>query len=121
MNETQAPNSQQVLPTEPTLTEEVKPSAMDIILEKQRQKALDFEAENRYLFLRNILNGVFILLAILAMLGIAFFKSNSLGSTISYSIGIVAVLVKFAEVILRMPMFKDGSFLKMMRKPSQHK
>lgn len=54
------------------------------------------------LYLRNILNGVFILLAIIAMVGVIISKS-SLALNISYGVGLLAVLIKVIEVILRMP------------------
>ncbi len=54
------------------------------------------------LYLRNILNGVFILLAIAAMIGVIASKT-SLMLHISYGVGLLAVLIKVIEVILRMP------------------
>lgn len=96
-------------------------TAIEQIIAERREKLSARQAEKPFLFLRNILNGVFILLAILAMIGIAVFKNGTTEMTISYYIGIVAVLVKFAEVVLRMPAFRNNSFLKAPRKSSQHK
>ena len=52
--------------------------------------------------LRNILNGVFILLAVVAMVGVLASKT-SLMLHISYGVGLLAVIIKIVEVILRMP------------------
>lgn len=54
------------------------------------------------LYFRNILNGIFILLAIAAMIGVLISKT-SLGLHISYGLGLLAVLVKVVEVIMRIP------------------
>lgn len=57
--------------------------------------------QNRNLRLRNTLNIIFILLAIVAMVGIACsFRSGH--SMLWYAIGMIAVLVKMVEVVLRM-------------------
>lgn len=57
---------------------------------------------DRTLFIRNILNAVFILLSIGAMVGVLVCKSR-LGMNISYGVAVVAVVIKIIEVIIRMP------------------
>lgn len=58
---------------------------------------------DRMLFLRNILNSVFILLAVVAMVGIALSWKAESSATWGYAVGIIAVLVKMIEALLRMP------------------
>lgn len=67
-------------------------------LRNSRQK------ENRILFLRNILNGLFMLLALVAMCGIGYsiYKHNDSTYNIFVGVGIVAVLIKMAEASIRM-------------------
>ena len=52
------------------------------------------------LFIRNILNGLFILIALVAMIGILVAKNHLM---VWYAIGLFAVLIKMVEVMLRMP------------------
>lgn len=60
----------------------------------------------RNLFVRNILNALFMILALAAMTGIVATAADSRGRTISYLVGLTAVAVKMVEVMLRMPGFK---------------
>lgn len=72
--------------------------------------------KQRMLFVRNILNSVFILLALLAMVGMAYtwYVHNDRIRIFSIGLGIVAVLIKMVEATLRMTT--------MLRRPqaSQH-
>lgn len=78
-------------------------SEKDDILERLKhpeQRSAHLQ-KNRNLRLRNTLNIIFILLAIVAMVGIACsFRSEH--SMLWYAIGMIAVLVKMVEVVLRM-------------------
>lgn len=58
---------------------------------------------DRLFLLRNVLNAVFILIAVVAMVGIAVSWSNGSDRTWCYVLGLVAVGVKMVEVMLRMP------------------
>ena len=60
--------------------------------------------ENRMLFLRNILNGAFILLALVAMCGIGYsiYRHSDSLYNIFVGVGIVAVLIKMVEASMRM-------------------
>lgn len=58
---------------------------------------------SRNLFLRNIINSFFILLAVAAMVGIVVTDEGSQARTACYALGLVAVVVKMVEVVLRMP------------------
>lgn len=58
---------------------------------------------DRLLFVRNILNAVFILLAVVAMAGIGFSWGSGDTFAWAYAVGIVAVLIKMVEALLRMP------------------
>ncbi|MBR1445856.1 MAG: hypothetical protein IKR63_00915 [Alloprevotella sp.] len=66
------------------------------------------------LFIRNILNGLFILLAVVAMAGIAYaiWGGHEQVRTASYAVGIVAVFVKMVEASLRMT--------SMLRRPQEN-
>ncbi|MCQ2267139.1 MAG: hypothetical protein MJZ40_05445 [Bacteroidaceae bacterium] len=57
---------------------------------------------DKLFYLRNILNVVFILLAIGAMVGVLVCKSST-GQNICYAVALVAVIIKIIEVILRTP------------------
>lgn len=67
--------------------------------ESQRHKM------SRGLFVRNILNSVFIILAVIAMTGII--ATGKDGNIMTwYALGLFAVVVKMVEVVLRMPGMK---------------
>ena len=77
------------------------------ILERLRHPERESERRkpSRNLFLRNILNGIFILLAIIAMVGIV--ASGQGGDMMLwYGLGLFAVIIKMVEVVLRMPGMK---------------
>ena len=59
---------------------------------------------SRNLFLRNILNSLFILLAVVAMGGILLADTKNMMPW--YIVGLFAVIVKMVEVMLRMPGIK---------------
>lgn len=61
---------------------------------------------SKSLFVRNILNAVFILIALVAMVGILV---DGKGGHIMrwYAVGLFAVIIKMAEVLLRMPGMKN--------------
>ena len=57
---------------------------------------------DRNLYVRNILNTLFILMAIIAMVGIVLTDKG--GNLMAwYGLGLFAVVVKMVEVVLRMP------------------
>jgi len=71
------------------------------------QQAYEIDSERkgrRELFLRNILNSIFMLMAVIAMAGIgyAMYKESQQIYTISIGIGLAAVLIKMVEATLRM-------------------
>lgn len=57
----------------------------------------------RNLFIRNILNALFIIVALVAMIGIIVAKEHVM---VWYSVGLFAVIIKMVEVMLRMPGIK---------------
>ena len=70
---------------------------------QERQRMAEAERARKMLHLRNILNIVFMVLAIVAMVGIGISIKQEEPSNWGYAVGIVAVLVKFAEAMFRMP------------------
>ena len=67
---------------------------------------------SRMLYIRNMLNSVFILLSVIAMIGIGLSWGDVTPSW-CLIIALIAVIVKMAEAALRMP--------PMLRKPQRHK
>ncbi len=67
---------------------------------------------SRMLYIRNVLNSVFILLSVIAMIGIGLSWGDVTPSW-CFIIALIAVIVKMAEAALRMP--------SMLRKPQRHK
>ena len=67
--------------------------------ERQRMK------ERKMLLLRNILNAVFMLLAVVTMIGVWAFPEYT---NQWYIIGLVAVCIKIVEVMFRMPGMKKS-------------
>lgn len=67
--------------------------------EKERRKM------SKNLFIRNMLNSLFILMAIIAMIGILVTDKGS-NLTAWYGLGVFAVIIKMVEVMLRMPGLK---------------
>ncbi|MDO4930751.1 MAG: hypothetical protein Q4E59_06430 [Bacteroidales bacterium] len=58
---------------------------------------------DRNLFVRNILNSVFMLMAAVAMIGIVVTWTKGTPSTWCYMLGMLAVIIKMIEAMLRMP------------------
>ena len=67
---------------------------------------------SRVLYIRNVLNSIFIILAVIAMIGIGLSWGDVTPSW-CLIIALIAVIVKMAEAALRMP--------SMLRKPQRHK
>ncbi len=61
------------------------------------------QRQQRNLVIRNWLNGIFILLALLAIVGVLLFEAGDFRLNVSYGIAIVAVLIKMVEAMFRMP------------------
>jgi len=59
--------------------------------------------ERRNLIIRNWLNGLFIVLALIAIVGVLYFRAGERGLTLSYCIAILAIIVKMVEAIFRLP------------------
>ncbi len=77
------------------------------ILERLRHPEREAERKkmSTNLFIRNILNSVFVLLAIIAMIGIV--ATDEDGNLMMwYGLGLFAVVIKMVEVVLRMPGLK---------------
>ena len=72
-------------------------------IKKERRRLETRKQHDKTLFVRNILNSIFIILAIAAMVGVLVTKAGSTALHVCYGIGITAILVKMAEVMLRMP------------------
>ena len=72
----------------------------------ERLKHPEQEAEKRKisknLFVRNILNSLFILMAVIAMIGITVSDKEGSHFMTWYGLGLFAVVVKMVEVMLRM-------------------
>lgn len=86
------------------LTQPHTPADGSDILERLRHPEREHERQktSRNLFVRNILNTLFILLAVIAMIGIvATPKGNGLMKW--YAVGLFAVVVKMVEAVMRMP------------------
>lgn len=62
------------------------------------------EQRQSRLFLRNILNVAFIVEALVAMVGVIVAKKENIMTW--YMVGLVAVIIKMVEVMLRMPGFR---------------
>lgn len=59
--------------------------------------------ERRNLIIRNWLNGLFIVLTLIAIVGVLYFRAGERGLTLSYGIAILAIIVKMVEAIFRLP------------------
>lgn len=64
--------------------------------------------ERRMLIIRNWLNGIFIVLSLIAIVGVLYFDGGEPGLYYSYGVAVVAVVIKMIEAILRMPGFARG-------------
>lgn len=69
------------------------------IAEQKRQR--------RMLVIRNWLNGIFIFLSIVAIIGVLVFKAGETGLYYSYGVAVVAVIIKMIEAMFRMPGFAN--------------
>ncbi len=65
------------------------------------------QKERRMLVIRNWLNSIFIVLAIVAIVGVLIFKAGERGLYISYAIAVLAIIIKMVEALFRMPGFKN--------------
>lgn len=70
-------------------------------IEKDELQAM--RRERRNLIIRNWLNGLFIVLALIAIVGVLYFRAGERGLTLSYGIAILAIIVKMVEAIFRLP------------------
>lgn len=59
--------------------------------------------QRRNFIIRNWLNGIFIVLSILAIIGVMIFDAGEPQLYISYGIAILAILIKMVEAVFRMP------------------
>ncbi len=72
-------------------------------LVEERKRLEERKKTDKTLFVRNILNSIFIIMAIAAMVGVLISKPGTTALYISYGVGITAILFKMAEVMIRMP------------------
>ncbi len=69
----------------------------------QKDELQAMRRERRNLIIRNWLNGLFIVLALIAIVGVLYFRAGERGLTLSYGIAILAIIVKMVEAIFRLP------------------
>ena len=72
---------------------------------KHPEREVERRKMSRNLFIRNILNSLFIILAIVAMVGIVLAEKGD-KLMLWYGLGLFAVVIKMVEVVLRMPGIK---------------
>lgn len=77
------------------------------ILERLKHPERETERRkmSRNLFVRNILNSLFILMAVVAIVGVLVVSNSSPYLNWFYGLALIAVLIKMVEVFLRMPGF----------------
>lgn len=76
--------------------------------EKEIQRQIAEEKRQRkMLIVRNWMNGIFILLSIISIIGVLVFKANDVRLYYSYGIATVAVIIKMIEALFRMPGFAN--------------
>lgn len=63
----------------------------------------EVKRQRRNLIIRNWLNGIFILLSVLAIVGVLVFDAGDIKLYISYGIALLAILIKMVEALFRMP------------------
>ena len=73
-------------------------------LELQMKRML---RESKMLIIRNWLNTIFIVLALVAIVGVLIFKGGERGLYISYGIAVLAIIIKMVEALFRMPGFRQ--------------
>lgn len=72
--------------------------------EKEIERQLAEERRARkMLVIRNWLNSIFIVLSIVAIIGVLVFKGGDARLYYSYAVAVVAVIIKMIEVMFRMP------------------
>lgn len=81
-----------------------EPEALKKLREKREERLASRRSGN--LRLRNALNAIFILMALVAMAGVTAAALRGASLTPWYSTALAAVLVKMAEVALRLPAMK---------------
>lgn len=69
----------------------------------QKDELQAMRRERRNLIMRNWLNGLFIVLALIAIVGVLYFRAGERGLILSYGIAILAIIVKMVEAIFRLP------------------
>lgn len=69
----------------------------------QKDELQSMRRERRNLIIRNWLNGLFIVLALIAIVGVLYFRAGERGLPLSYGIAILAIIVKMVEAIFRLP------------------
>lgn len=69
---------------------------------KHPEQEADKRKISKNLFVRNILNSLFILMAVIAMIGITISDKEGSHLMTWYGLGLFAVVVKMVEVMLRM-------------------
>lgn len=95
-----------------TQPDKVAQQKVDDLLRKRREALEDTTQKHNRLFLRNILNGIFIILSLTVIIGIMVLPSSSPYFNVCIGAGILAVVIKMIEVLLRMPGFKKDSTYK---------
>ena len=75
--------------------------------EREIQRQVEEQRRERRTFIiRNWLNGIFIVLSLIAIVGVMVFKGGERGLYISYGIAVLAVVIKMVEAMFRMPGFR---------------
>ena len=70
---------------------------------EQQSRNSQLRRDRQNLFVRNILNAAFMLVAAIAMVGLIAYSDNPTISMWCYGLGLFAVLIKMVEVVMRMP------------------
>lgn len=72
-----------------------------------RQVAAERKAR-RMLIIRNWLNGIFIILSVISIIGVLVFKAGDPWLYYSYAVAVIAIIIKMVEAVFRMPGFARG-------------
>lgn len=67
------------------------------------QQIAEQKRQRKILVIRNWLNSIFIILAIISIIGVLVFKSDDPMLYYSYGVAVLAVIIKMIETIFRMP------------------
>lgn len=70
------------------------------------QELAEARRATRNLVIRNWLNGIFMLIAVAAMAGLLLFSNSEKAMMACYALGLLAVVIKMVEVVMRMPGLK---------------